>query len=83
MQQEIQEQNLTGFLSIVIGILHIIFMHDFQHCLREELISMHSLETSERKYQCNVYQHYTKLDPMFQVHFADYTHKGDPISQNT
>ena len=58
-------------------------MHDFQHCLREELISMHSLETSERKYQCNVYQHYTKLDPMFQVHFAHYTHKGVPISQNT
>ena len=55
-------------------------MHDFQDCLREELISMYSLETSERKYQCNVYQHYTKLDPMFQVHFAHYTHKGVPIS---
>ena len=59
VQQEIQEQNLTGFLTMII------FMHDFQHCLREELISMHSLETSERKYQCNIYQHYTKLDPLF------------------
>lgn len=42
VQQEIQEQNLTGFLTIVkwillIILIVIIFMHDFQHYLREEL----------------------------------------------
>ena len=39
-------------------------MHDFQHYLREELPT-HSLKTSERKYQCNIHQHYTEVDPMF------------------